>query len=165
MHTLHKQPQGLEIAIPGGKKLQLESLVLDYNGTLACDGVLLDGVRERLEMLSEQLKIYVLTADTFGKSQSGLRGLPCELVILPASNQDVGKLEFIKPLGMNRTVYIGNGYNDRLMIQEAALGIVVIQEEGAAMKTIMAADVVCPNILAALDLLISPLRLVATLRS
>jgi soluble P-type ATPase len=165
MRIPHKQPQGLEIDIPGGEKLQLESLVLDYNGTLACDGVLLNGVRERLETLSGKLKIYVLTADTFGKAQSGLRGLPCELVILPASHQDIGKLDFIKPLGTDRTVCIGNGYNDRLMIQEAALGIVVVQAEGAAMKTVLAADVVCPNILAALDLLISPLRLVATLRS
>jgi hypothetical protein len=28
----------IEIDIPGYKKLQLKNLVLDYNGTLACDG-------------------------------------------------------------------------------------------------------------------------------
>ena len=34
----------IEIDIPGYKTLHLEHLVLDYNGTLAVDGVLIDGV-------------------------------------------------------------------------------------------------------------------------
>jgi len=155
----------LEIDIPGYKKLQLESLVLDYNGTLACDGTLLDGVRERLETLANTLKIYVLTADTFGRAREGLHRIPCELKVLPPGEQDIAKLDFIKGLGRETTVCIGNGRNDRLMVKEAALGIVVVQEEGAAVETILAADVVCLNIHAALELLISPLRLVATLRS
>jgi hypothetical protein len=97
----------LEIAIPGYKKLQIEHLVLD-NGILACDGTLLEGVRERLETLANTLKIYVLTADTFGKAESELRGLPCELSVLSPDNQDIRKLEFIKHLGTDRTVCIGN---------------------------------------------------------
>ena len=154
----------LEIAIPGYKKLQIEHLVLD-NGILACDGTLLEGVRERLETLANTLKIYVLTADTFGKAESELRGLPCELSVLSPDNQDIRKLEFIKHLGTDRTVCIGNGRNDRLMIKEAALGIVLCQEEGAAVEAILAGDVLCPNISAALELMIYPLRLVATLRA
>ena len=34
----------LTISIPGGATLDIEHLVLDYNGTLAVDGVLLPGV-------------------------------------------------------------------------------------------------------------------------
>lgn len=155
----------LEISIPGYKTLQLEHLVLDYNGTLACDGKMLGGVKARLEALSAQLQIHVLTADTFGSVKSALDGMPCQLSILPKESQDVGKLTYVDRLGSGATVCIGNGRNDSLMLQAAALGIVVVQEEGAAVKTIMAADVVAPNILAALDLLMQPLRLVATLRS
>jgi len=155
----------LEIVIPGYKKLQLEFLVLDYNGTLACDGALLDGVGERLKTLAKTLKIYVLTADTFGKAIEELDGIPCELKILPPGDQDLGKLDFIKQLGTDTTVCIGNGRNDLRMVKSAALGIVVVQEEGAAVETLLAADVVCPSIHSALELLISPLRLVATLRS
>jgi soluble P-type ATPase len=77
----------------------------------------------------------------------------------------VGKLKYIQQLGPDGVACIGNGRNDRLMLKEAALGIAVLQEEGAATQTLMAADVVAPSILAALDLLIHPLRLVATLRS
>ena len=155
----------LEIDIPGYRKLQLEHLVLDFNGTMACDGELFRGVRERLEALSAQLRISVLTADTFGKARSQLAGIPCDLAILPVENQDRLKLEYIRRLGPDTTVCVGNGRNDRLMLQEAGLGIAVVQAEGAAVQTILAADVLAPDILAALDLLTHPLRLVATLRA
>jgi soluble P-type ATPase len=59
---------------------------------------------------------------------------------------------------------MGNGRNDRLMLQTAALGVAVCQAEGAAVQTMLAADVIVPDTQAALDLLIYPLRLVATLR-
>jgi soluble P-type ATPase len=155
----------LEVDIPGYRKLRLEHLVLDFNGTMACDGELFRGVRERLEALSAQLRISVLTADTFGKARSQLAGIPCDLAILPVENQDRLKLEYIRRLGPDSTVCVGNGRNDRLMLQEAGLGIAVVQAEGAALQTILVADVLAPDILAALDLLTHPLRLVATLRA
>ena len=155
----------LDIQIPGHDDLHVEHLVLDYNGTLAVDGEMLPGVRDSLVALSGDLKIHVLTADTFGKAQSGLKDTPGELVILPVDRQDEGKREFVQQLGAERTVAIGNGRNDRLMLKAAALGIAVIQREGAAAETLNAADVICPDILSALQLLTNPLRLVATLRS
>ncbi|KPJ78565.1 MAG: ATPase P [Deltaproteobacteria bacterium SG8_13] len=155
----------IEVDIPGYRTLQLEYLVLDHNGTLAVDGILKPEVRECLQQLSESLTIYVVTADTFGRAASQLQGVPCELTILPPGNQDVGKLEFVQQLGKERTVCMGNGRNDRLMLEQAALGVAVILEEGAAVETISSADVVCNGILPALELLLYPLRLTATLRS
>jgi len=155
----------LEISVPGYKGLRLEHLVLDYNGTLACDGEILPGVKEALDGLAQSLRIHVVTADTFGKAASRLEGCRCELVVLPLENQDAGKLEYIKRLGPESTVCVGNGRNDRMMLEGAGLGIAVIQEEGAAVQTLLAADVACPDILSALNLLTNPLRLVATLRS
>lgn len=155
----------LKISIPGYKDLELEALVLDYNGTLACDGELIEGVEDSLEVLAKDLEIHVVTADTFGKAKDRLEGLPCKLVILPSDDQDVGKREYIERLGTEKTVCIGNGRNDRLMLKQAALGIAVLEEEGAAAQTLLAADIVCPSILSAFALLQNPLRLVATLRS
>lgn len=155
----------IEIIIPGYKTLQLEHLVLDYNGTLACDGKLISGVKDTLIELSEKIRIHIITADTFGQIESEVTEIPCKLSILPKENQDIGKLDYIKQLNPDITVCIGNGRNDRLMLKDAALGIAVVQEEGAATETVLAADVVCPNIISALNLLINPLRLVATLRS
>ena len=155
----------IEITIPGYRALHLEHLVLDYNGTLAVDGHLLDGVKEALSALSAKVNVHVLTADTFGRAGAELEDVPCRLFILPRENQDTGKLAYIQRLGCERTVAMGNGRNDALMLKEAALGVAVLLAEGAAAATLASADVVCRDILEALALLSQPLRLVATLRS
>jgi soluble P-type ATPase len=155
----------IDIDIPGFGKLHLEHLVLDYNGTLAIDGEPIEGVAERLKNLSKSLTVHVVTADTFGKVVSRLDDLPCRICILPQKNQAEGKLNYIQELGVTHTVCAGNGRNDRLMLEAAALGIAVIQEEGAAYDALSHADIICPSILSALDLLTNPLRLVASLRS
>ncbi len=155
----------IEIDVPGFGVLRLSHLVLDFNGTLARDGRLQIGVRERLAALSRELTIHVLTADTFGQARVELAGIPCELSILPKGGQDVGKRDYVTGLGADTTAAAGNGRNDRLMLETAALGIAVMLEEGAAVGAVTAADVVCGSIGDALDLLRHPLRLVATLRS
>jgi soluble P-type ATPase len=154
----------IEIDIPGYRKLQLETVILDYNGTIACDGTLIAGVKENLSALADRLQVHILTADTFGKARSGLEGMKCELSVLAPGAQDIGKLEYVKELGAGHAVCVGNGRNDRLMLKEAALGIAVIQEEGASAGTILAADIVCTDIVSALQLLAHPMRLIATLR-
>ena len=85
--------------------------------------------------------------------------------ILPARGQDRAKRVYVARLGPGRTVCIGNGRNDRLMLRSAALGIAVLQAEGAAGVTLAGADIVVPAVTDALDLLGRPLRLIASLRS
>lgn len=155
----------IRIKIPGYKTLRLEHLVLDYNGTLAVDGEPVDGVTRTLTALAEKLQIHVITADTFGKVHARLSSVPCGISILPPEKQDAGKLEYVRQLGSDTTVCIGNGRNDRLMLKAAALGIAVILAEGAAAVSLADADIVCTDILDALALLTHPLRLTATLRS
>ncbi|MBN1416134.1 MAG: hypothetical protein JW973_13615 [Bacteroidales bacterium] len=154
----------IEIIIPGYKQIRADHLVLDYNGTLAVDGKLIPGVRELLEVLTRLIRIHVITADTFGNSQKELKGIACSHVIIPLSEQDVEKARYIEQLGGKHVVAIGNGQNDTLMLRESALGIMVIQQEGASGKLFNEADIVCTSILDALNLLLNPLRIKATLR-
>ena len=154
----------LTIEIPGRFTLNLSYLVMDYNGTIAVDGKLLPGVKELLEKLSTYLKIYVLTRDTFGKVKEELSFLPYVEVVIVGEPGAQEKLEFIKKLGAEKTVAIGNGYNDRLMLKEAALGILVIEEEGANIEALLNADIVVKSPIDALKLLTNKDRLVATLR-
>ena len=154
----------LTIDIPGWKPLALRHLFLDYNGTLAMDGKLLPGVSERLTELSAQLDIHVLTADTFGSVRKELSAVPCDLLIIPLQNQAQAKADRLCSFDPALSAAVGNGRNDALMLREAALGIALLQEEGAAPQTLAAADVVCRSIPDALDLLLHPLRLTATLR-
>ena len=155
----------ISINIPGFRKLELAYLVADYNGTLAVDGYLLPGVAEQLNNLASSLSIYVVTADTFGLAKAELAGLPINLTIAPLESQADMKLEFISRLGSSAVVAIGNGRNDRKMLEAAGLGIALIQRECAATETILSADIVSNSIIDALELLNNPKRLIATLRS
>ena len=155
----------IEVRIPDFGQLTLDYLVLDYNGTLAVDGRLLPTVAAHLNTLSEQLNIMVLTADTFGSAREALADVACELMVLPPGNQTEAKRDRVRQLGADRCVCVGNGRNDRLMLQEAALGIVVMQAEGTAVEILLAADIVIPSIIDALQLLSQPRRLMATLRA
>ena len=155
----------MDIVVPGYKKLALAHAVLDYNGTLAKDGQLLSGARKLLNDVADQLELHVVTADTFGLAQSGMKGVQCKLSVLTEDCQGEAKRQYVKNLGSGQTVAIGNGRNDQLMLKEAALGIVVLGEEGTSVETTLAADIVCGSALEALELLLNPKRLIATLRS
>ena len=155
----------IRIDIPDFGALHLEHIVLDYNGTLAIDGAPIDGVTAALGRLAEQLTVHVLTADTFGRVKTEMADVPCIVTVLGADQQDRAKEAYVRQLGADTVVAVGNGRNDRRMIRAAALGIAVILAEGATGATIQEADVVATDILGALALLAHPLRLVATLRS
>lgn len=155
----------IHISIPGFGDVQLKHLVLDYNGTIAFDGELYEGLHTLLIDLSDKINIHILTADTFGEAKKNLDPLPVTLSILAGTVQDEEKLEYIKKLGADYSICMGNGRNDRLMLKEAALGIAVIQDEGACTETVLSADIVCTSIISALELLNNPKRMIATLRS
>jgi soluble P-type ATPase len=154
----------IRIDIPGDALLELEHVVCDYNGTLARDGRLLPGVHARLAALCHRLTVHVVTADTFGTARAGLSGLEGRLRVLPPGNQAAAKAAYVNECGAARTVAIGNGENDREMLKVARLSIVVLGDEGAASSALGAASVVTRDIRTALDLLLHPQRLVATLR-
>lgn len=154
----------ISVDIPGKGKLTLKNVVLDFNGTIALDGLILPGVEERLNRLSTTLDIYVLTADTFGSVQTACSSINGKVEIISGPLGAPEKLHFIENLGASESVAIGNGTNDRLMLASAALGIAVIGHEGASVKALNTADVVVANINSGLDLLLNSKRLVATLR-
>ena len=85
--------------------------------------------------------------------------------VISRDREAEAKVSYIQSLGTEKTVAVGNGRNDRLMLKDAALGIVVIQTEGTAVEALSAADLVVPGILEALDLLLHRRRLKATLRT
>jgi P-type E1-E2 ATPase len=155
----------LAIAIPGFHDLEIEHLVMDYNGTLAIDGRLIPGVRDVLDALASQVEIHVVTADTFGFAASELSGLPVKMTVIPLEGQAEAKLAYVQKLGAQRVCAIGNGRNDRKMLAAAAVGVALVQREGGAGEALAAAAVVTGDVLDALDLLRHPARLIATLRS
>ena len=154
----------IEIEIPGLTTFHFQHLVLDVNGTIAKDGQLIGGVAELLKELRAKIDIHLITADTHGKQESIDKLLGCAAVLIPPHDQRKAKLEYIERLGAGTVFAVGNGANDAEMLSHAALGVAVIGPEGAAVETLAKAAVVVPDIQSALELLVYPKRLVATLR-
>jgi len=154
----------LDVDIPGFGSLRLEYLVCDFTGTISVDGKLLPTVKEKLNAIADFLKIFVLTADEFGKAEEELRGVNCEVHIIKGPAIDIQKADFVKKLGVDRVVALGNGLNDRGMLKTARLGIVIVGQEGCAVESLIAAHIQVANPIDALDLLIHPRRLRATLK-
>lgn len=155
----------MRLEIPGREALEIEHLILDYNGTIACNGIVYEGIKERLAKLAQAVKIHVITADTYGSVHAQCAAMGVEVHVIGKEAQDQAKLAFIKSLEKERCVAIGNGRNDTLMLADAALGFALMQEEGLSTRTLMASDVVFGSIHDALDALLFPSRLIATLRN
>jgi P-type E1-E2 ATPase len=154
----------IQIVIPGNKSIEIQYLVCDVNGTLAVDGVLMKGIKDSISSLRNQVEIHLLTADTFGKGTEIANSLGVKLTILNQGNEREQKAAYVHNLGESKVAAIGQGANDELMIKEAALGICVLSPEGTAISTLLAAKLVCPDGNSALQLLLHPTRLTASLR-
>lgn len=155
-----------QFTIPGRPQLDIQHLVIDYNGTMAVDGELISPVASIINQLTKQYQVHVITADTFGKANDQLKGLKnIEIKILSQERQDHQKADYVKRLGALNVIAIGNGSNDALMLRSALIGICVIEGEGAAASTMQRADLICRDIHSALQLLQNPKRLEATLRT
>jgi P-type E1-E2 ATPase len=154
----------ISLNIPGKGTYQIEHVVFDVNGTLALDGQLLDGIPQRIHKLQEQVKVHLITANTHGKQDTIDNVLGFHAELLSAGNEAKQKAEFVKKLNADTVVAIGQGANDVDMLRVAALGIGILSNEGIARETLLAADLLVPNIDAAFDCLANPRRIVASLR-
>ncbi|MGA2517111.1 MAG: hypothetical protein ABSG44_11245 [Thermodesulfobacteriota bacterium] len=154
----------IRISIPGWGDMEIENIVLDLNGTIATDGRIPSEVKEKINSLSNEAKIYLLTADTQGTAGEESSDMDVELLKVSEEDSAEVKLRVMESLDPTRTVVIGNGNNDHLILKEAALGIAVIGDEGLSISAIKNADIVVKTISDALDLFLKPKRLIATLR-
>jgi soluble P-type ATPase len=141
--------------------IDLTTALLDVNGTLTVHGQLVQGVAERIGRLRDDLEIVLVSSDTYGTLDAIARDLQ-----LPVRRvQDAAdKGACLREFGPATCVAIGNGNNDVLLIRDAAVGIAVVGPEGLAPGLLGAADIICVSIIDALDLLLDPSRLTATLR-
>ncbi len=154
----------IAIDIPGHGPLALTHLILDLNGTIATDGALIDGVRDRVLRLGERLEVHLVTADTYGVAAEIAPSIGATLSTVRSGHETEDKAEIVERFGAAHVAAIGNGANDARMLELAALGIAVMGQEGIAREAFVSADVIVPGINEALDLLLMPQRLRATLR-
>lgn len=155
----------IDLTIPGMGIMQINHLVLDVNGTLAIDGILIDGLPRIIKALANRLQIHMITADTHGRQKEIDQILNMQAIRLLPGNEAEQKRDFVRSLGGQECAAIGQGANDALMLAEAGLGIAILSPEGLSVDTLRSARVVMPDILSALVLFDHPQRIVATLRT
>ena len=155
----------MKVNIPGRKEIEIQNIVFDYNGTIAIDGKLIEGIKKSINELSNSFKFYVITADTYGSVEKELLDTNCEVIKIAKSSQDISKLEFIKSLGSSKTLSVGNGRNDKLMLKESILGIAILQDEGLCTETLLNSDILVKSIFDVFSFLKDENRLIATLRN
>ncbi|WP_373482626.1 HAD family hydrolase [Acetobacterium sp.] len=155
----------INLKIPGHEPITVAHVTFDYNGTLAVDGFLVTGLKERLVALAKLVEVHILTADTFGLVRAQCQDLPVTIEIFSKDNISKKKKAYVEKIGGETNIAIGNGNNDREMFEESRLSIVVMGKEGCCVKSLLAADIVVNNPLDALDLLLNTDRMVATLRT
>ena len=151
----------MTIDIPGRGILRWDTVVLDFNGTLALDGKVSLSVEALLHDLARQYETILATADTFGTAPYFARRLGIRLEVVH-SGLDKEALVTGLPGGV---AAIGNGANDQKMFRAADLAIGIIGTEGASVKSMLDADIWVVSAEQALELLLHPYRLVATLRT
>jgi soluble P-type ATPase len=151
----------IRIDIPQRESIELHHAVFDVNGTLAVDGLPIPGVVDRLQALAEHLSLHALTAGTHGNIAELERamGFPLHIIV---SGED--KMRFVDQLGPTQVIAFGNGRNDVAMLHLAAIGVAILAGEGVAIEALQAADVLVPGPVEAIDLVLKPKRLIATLR-
>jgi P-type E1-E2 ATPase len=154
----------ISVSIPGWGDLDIEYLVVDYNGTCAFDGKLKEGVKELMEKVARYIKVFIITADTYENIDNEGNTIGFSIIKVGKEGSGKEKARIIRELGPEKIIAIGNGANDAMMLKEAALGIGVIGEEGSANSLIKEADLVVNSIADALNVVLHPERLVATLR-
>jgi soluble P-type ATPase len=153
----------ITIQRPGQELLEIDFILIDFEGTLASDRRVHPKVKDKINLLRKRTKICILTKGEKEHVEDTLKKVEGEIVYLMEGKSSQQKLDLLRQLGAARTVAIGNGMDDALMIEEAGFGICVLGKEGASSESMKKADVVFMNILDALDFLLKPLRQEATL--
>ncbi len=148
---------------PGQEPLEIDHLLIDFEGTLAMDRRVHPKAKDKINLLSKRLKIYIFVKEEKERAEEVLKKVKAEIIFLNKGEASKQKLELIQSLGSFRTAVIGNGIDDLSIIKEAALGMVILGKEGTSGALIQIANLVFTDVIDALDFLLKPLRQRATL--
>ncbi len=154
----------IEFQVPGMGKVEIKNVVFDLNGTLSMNGTISQDVEKKIRQLSQRVNVFILSSDTRGNLKELAEKLGVNYRRVSSSPESAAKEKFVEELGSENTIAVGNGKNDELMLKKAKLGIAVVGEEGACSSAILNADIIVINPLHALELIMDPQKIVATLR-
>jgi len=152
------------INVPETGKYEIENIVFDYNGTIAINGDIISGILEKIVKLTESFNVTIITADTFNTVRKAFEGTDVNVHIIDNENGTIQKKLFIEEIGSNKTIVLGNGRNDELMLKEAIISVAILNDEGVSLKALNNADFLLKDINHFFEMIEEPKKLVAILR-
>ncbi len=151
----------MRLVIPGVRTFNIKNIFIDYNGTIACDGVLHKGLIKQLELLALEFNVFILTGDTFGTVQDTFNNTAIEVILAYTA---LDKLMAVKKRHPDDSIAIGNGSIDYKMFDAVGISFCVVGREGASYKAISHADIIVTEFEHVLEMIKQPKKIIATLK-
>lgn len=149
--------------IPEVGFIEINTIVLDLNGTLAVKGKIVEGVRSRIAKLKDMgINIVLFTGDQRGNAENLCNELGIDLKKAVSEKE---KEQFFLELDIEKAAAIGNARIDIGKFEHAKLSIATLQAEGIHTGILQHVDIIVPSINDALDLFIDSNSLEATMRA
>ena len=151
----------MRIDIPGVAIYNISHVFIDYNGTIAYKGKLLDGILESLTKLTQLYQVHIITGDTYGNVKEMFKNTDINLILAYTAKD---KADLVRHYNPETCISIGNGSIDALMFNKTAISIAVVGKEGCSVKALRNADIMVTDINNAFSIISNPNQLIATLK-
>lgn len=152
----------MKYTVSGVGEIELNTIILDLNGTLAVRGKVPNGVAERIRKLKDiGFTCILFSGDQRGNAKQLAQDLGIDFVLTKDGDS---KRQAAQKYDKEHTVAIGNGSIDIGVYENAKVRIGTLQAEGIHTAILAYIDVLVPSIIDALDLLLDPDSLAATMR-
>lgn len=152
----------LNYQVPGVGTIEIDTLVIDSNGTLTVKGEIVQGVMERIHSLQARgVNVVMISADQRGTARSLAKSYG--ISYYEASNSRE-KEDALLALGSSNVAAIGNARIDIGLFVQSVVSVATMQSEGIHKDIISKVDVIIPTINDALDFFLDEDTFVATMR-
>ncbi len=148
--------------VPGVGRIEIDTLVVDSNGTLTVRGEIVPGVIERIHQLqSLGVNVVMISSDQRGKARelSDSTG-----ITYYEANNSREKEDILLSLGSRNVAAIGNARIDIGLFVQSVVSIATLQGEGIHKDVIDHVDVIVPSINDALDFFLDENTFIATMK-
>ena len=143
--------------------LEINTIVLDLNGTLSVNGVIPSEIPGLLSQLKKlDVRLILLSGDIRGNAQKLADDLGMELVVAKNAHE---KEKAILQLEPETCAAVGNARIDIGAFKHAKLSIATLQAEGIHVDILKYVDILVPSVADALNLFINKKSLLATMKN
>jgi len=147
---------------PHGEILEINTIVLDLNGTLSVRGKIEESTKELIRQLKElNYRLVLISGDIRGSAKQIADELGLELYLGKTSDEKATQMQ---QFDKTKTAAIGNARIDIGTFENAALSIATIQAEGIHTGVLKYVDILTPSIDDALRLFMDKKSMEGTLR-